>query len=264
MTFGPGAYLVGCALLAVTLGSCAAVAWLVTRAWLGHLRGSPRWLALATLWTAAVVVVHLVPGALTILSRATVPICALLLLAITAYVTGGRSSAAPPSGPPEPDVADTTLARALGTVALLALAACAVALELKVLGHQLTGQDTTNFQVPTVARWIQKGSIWGLNQWTPNYSNSTYPQNGNLVILAFVLPFHRPFLASLEPALFFAMSIAAGYALARELGVPRGTALLLAALFGALPRATDHGLRGAMTDEPTVALEAGGAWCLRR
>ena len=70
MTFGAGAYLVGCVLLAVTLGSCAAVAWLVTRAWLGHLRGSPRWLALATVWTAAVMLVHLLPGALTILSRA--------------------------------------------------------------------------------------------------------------------------------------------------------------------------------------------------
>lgn len=251
MRFSLGDYLEGLALLLVTLGACAAAALLVTRRRLGHLRGAPGLAAWATLATAFVVLVHLVPGALGILGRATVPLVAVILLAAVAglLTERGRDDAPGAAEPEEP-----RLSRAVGGAAVLAVAACAVALAYKSTGGLLTGQDTTNFQVPTVARWLQGDSVWGLHQFVPLYSSATYPQHGNLLILALVLPFDRPFLAVLAAAPYVALAVVVVYAIGRELGAPRGAALMTAALFGAVPELADVGLQGALNDAPTAAL----------
>jgi hypothetical protein len=254
MDFGFGDYLEGLALLLFTFGACIAAGTLLARRWVGHLRGSPRWLALATAWTATIVAAHLVPGALGILTRGTVPLCAALILAAAVAIARRPHAEDEADAALAPDVPDDRLSLALGVAGAFAFAACALALEQKLAGRVLLGQDTTNFQVPTVARWLLNDSVWGLHQFVPDYSNATYPQNGNLVILSFVLPFHRPFLAGLQAAPYLALVVVAAYALARELRVPRGTALLAAVAAGTAPRLVDVGLRGAMTDAMTTAL----------
>jgi hypothetical protein len=264
MSFGFGEYLEGMALLLGTFGSCIWAGALFTRRWLGHLRGSPRWLALATVCTATVCAAHLVPGALGILTRGTVPACAALILCLALLTERGRTAPTERDGSPEPEAADNPLSLALGTFAVLALLTCAVVVEQKGLGKVLGGEDTTNFQVPTVTRWLLRDSVWGLHQFIPDYTNATYPQNGNLIILAFILPFHRPFLAGFESVPYLALCVLTAYGLARELRAPRGTALLAAAAVGALPRLADVGLRGAMTDAMATALLGIGVLFLLR
>ena len=262
MQFGFGEYLEGLTILLVTVGACSAAAWLLTRRWLGHLRGASLAAAFGTIATTTTILVHLVPGALGILNRATVPAFALLVL-LTAVAATRRPAAAPDRDdlpePPEP-----MLSRVLAAVAILTVSACAVAIEYKLTGRLLTGQDTTNFQVPTVARWLQSDSVWGLNQFVPGYSNATYPQHGNLLILALVLPFDRPFVAILAAAPYYALAVLVVYALGRELGAPRSSALLAAACFGALPQLADVGLKGTLNDAPTAALLGVGMLFLLR
>jgi hypothetical protein len=255
-TFPLGDLLGGLVFLAAVLGACGRVAVVLQRRALGHLRGAPRWLAVATLWTAAVCLVHLLPGALGLLSRTAVAGAALtILVAATA-----ASRHTPPSGG-----ADREGTSLVGGALAIAVAACAVAIVARQVGHEPLGQDTTNFQIPVAARWLQTQSLWGLHQWVPDYMSATYPQNGNVLLLATILPFERPFLATLVSPVFYGVCLLAVYALARELRAPRGAAMTAAGAMGAMPQMMDLGLQGAVTDAPAAALLAiGGLFLLRQ
>src|SRR5215210_1791921 len=92
-------YLIGLAFLVGTLGAVGVAAALVARRRLPSLRGAPRALAYLLLASAGVLAVHLLPGALGLLSRESVLAAALLACLATLLV--------PPtaSGVPVPDPA---------------------------------------------------------------------------------------------------------------------------------------------------------------
>jgi 4-amino-4-deoxy-L-arabinose transferase-like glycosyltransferase len=253
VSFGLGAYIGGVAMLAFVLGSAFAAAYLITRRALPELAGPPRWLALATVTTAAVIAVHLVPGALGVLTRGTVIASAAVLLAVSVGLCRHGSWV---EGDPDPipDAPDTSISRLLAAVALGAVAVGALAVVVKIAGLPPAGVDATNFQIPTVGRWLQNDTVWGLHQFLPGYSNATYPQHGNLLMLALVMPFDRPFLAPLSALPFYPLGMLAVYALGRELRVPAGTAVLGAAVAAAIPVATVVSVRSAVTDMPCTAL----------
>ena len=73
-------------------------------------------------------------------------------------------------------------------------------------GAPITSIDAQNFQVPIVARWLQGDSLWGLHQFIADYSNATYPQNGNLLVAVVMLPFDSAFLARLVAAPYWALA----------------------------------------------------------
>jgi hypothetical protein len=124
--------------------------------------------------------------------------------------------------------------------------------------------DTLSYQLPQVARWIQTGSLWQLDQFFPDYSNATYPHHGQLLLLAVVLPFRAVFLARLVPVPYLGLTALAVYAAARELGAVRAWAALGAALALAVPIFVLTGITGANTDTPMTFFTASALLFLLR
>ena len=48
--------------------------------------------------------------------------------------------------------------------------------------------DILNFHLPGVARWIENGSIWQVDNFLPIVAPGNYPNNGDVILLAAVLP----------------------------------------------------------------------------
>jgi hypothetical protein len=247
---------VGMVVLAVVLGACALPAWVVVARGMPWLRGEARALALGVAFTAAVVGVHLVPGALGVFVPGAVVIVALAAAGLVAWRVRGASADA--------DATDRERIPWWAWAAPLVLAGCALALLRDLAGAPVTSIDAQNFQVPIVARWIQGDSLWGLHQFIADYSNATYPQNGNLLVAAVMLPFDSAFLARLVAAPYWAMAALGVYAIARELNAPKPGAMLAGTAFAALPVMAKAGLEGVQTDAPMLACLAAGVLFLLR
>lgn len=193
-------------------------------------------LAWAVVAPAFLIAEHLIPLALGVLSRGTV-------LLTTALLLGGAVKAR--RGP------RARLRRVRFRAAWLIpiVPAAGVVAYLGVHADEPSFSiDTLSFQLPQVARWIQTGSLWQLDQFFPDYSNATYPSHGNVLLLAVTLPFDSTFLARLVAVPFAAGTCAAVYAGARELGATKAWALLGASVLAAAPVLTRTTVAGANTD----------------
>ena len=247
-----GDVVVGVVLLALVAGGCGVTAWAAVRGWLA---GAPAVLAAMTAFTAALVAVHLLPGVLGLLVPAAPAVLAVALgAAAWRWMPRASGSAAGDDG-------GTPL---WAWLPALLLGGCALMFLREVAGAPITSIDAQNFQVPIPARWIQRESIWGLHQFIADYSNATYPQNGNLLLAAVMLPFDSPFLARLVAAPYWALAGVGVYAIAREVGAPRAAAPLAGAAFVAIPVMVRAGLEGAQTDAPALACLAAGVLFLLR
>ena len=263
MTLGAGAFAVGLALLAFSLGCAALAGQRLARVTAPGLRGLDAVLAW-TLWaSAALIGEHLLPLALGILSRGTVVASSALVLGVAIWLDRRRARDAVGVEPSWSLPSSGWLLGLAGLGAVLAAGAALAYIEQHA-GLTLAGTDTTNFQIPQLGRWMSSGSMWQLDQFFPDYSNATYPHNGNVILLAVVLPFHSAFLAQLVALPFAALACVAVYAGGREIGAERGWALLAAALAAALPVLDKSALTGAQTDTPMLAFFAGGCYFLLR
>ncbi len=262
VTLGFGAFLGGLAMLTAVLGVAAFAAHVARRRLAPELTGLPGALAWALLATTALIVEHLVPLALGVLSRGSVlAVTALVLMAALLARRGARQ--VPPGAPAAaPDGARAVLVLAAGA-ALVAAGAAAAFLRYHA-AEPTVSSDALNFQIPQVARWIRSGSMWELDQFFPDYSNATYPHHGNLLLLSVVLPFKAAFLARLVPVPFAVLTCAGVYACARELGAARAWALLAAALPAATPIFLQVALDGANTDTPMTFFVVAAALFLLR
>ncbi|MEA2496430.1 MAG: hypothetical protein QOJ29_4341, partial [Thermoleophilaceae bacterium] len=200
--------------------------------------------------TAAVLFAHLIPGILGVLTRGAPVVTAAILLAATRVVPQSRR--APFAPPPEP-LPSPRWSWALALVAVAAATIGALAFLLTRSTHVLDAIDSMTFHLPTVARWIQTESVWGLHQFSPEFSNATYPQNGLVMQLAAVLPWHSPFLVRFVNLPFVLATAAAVWALARELGAPSSSALLAGAASAAIPAIARPALEQAQVDAPSLA-----------
>jgi hypothetical protein len=252
----------GTLMLALVAGCAGGAGWLVVRRHAPDLSGLPRLLAWSLCATAALIVIHLAPLALGILTRGTVLVAALIVAGAALALRGPAAAAQAPRVPAGPD--GGFLPRACALVAAALAAGAGLSLLVKVAGVPTLSVDALNFQIPVVAHWIQTGSAWGVKQFGPDYSTATYPQNGNVLILAATLPFHSAFLARLVAVPYGILACAAVYACAREIGAARAWALLCAAAIGAMPVIEKVSLDGAQTDAPMFACMAAGALFLLR
>lgn len=245
-----GEYIGGLALLVAVAGACA-----VATLRLLAPRGVSGLIGASTVWSALLVFVHVAPLALGVLSRGTVLVTA--ALALTAAVVLGRrvpvGDAVPGGGWGVP-----------ATVAGVVLAGAALASLEATAGRPFTGLDALNFQLPQVARWIQTGTLWRLDQYIVDYSNTTYPHTGNVVLLAATLPWHSAFAAGLAPVPFYVLAALGAMAAAEELGAPRRDAAAAAVVLAAVPVLARSGLQGALSDAPMLAWLAAGVLFLLR
>ena len=127
-----------------------------------------------------------------------------------------------------------------------------VALLLASLRENLTSAplsvDLLNFHLPVVARWIETGSIWQIDVFLPDVSPGHYPQNGDVILLAAVLPWRNDWLAHLAVYPYWALTGVGVYALARELRAPAAAATVAACLTLVVPALAVPALSAGLVD----------------
>lgn len=227
-------FLAGAALFAVMLAAVVAATALVARRRLRHLDRLELALASLVVGTAVLIAVHLVPLMLGVLARGTVLAAAALAVGLAALVRPADGPVAcadrRPQRPPS-----ARASWALAGVAAAYAAAAALANLGRWGGDEVIGDDPTSFHLPGVARWIQDGTIWKIDQFVPLLAQGYYPNNGDVVLLSTILPWHNDFLVRLAPAFFLVTTAVAVFAVARELLAPHAASLLAAAAVVSLP-----------------------------
>ena len=227
-------FLAGFALFAVLLTLVGAATALVVRRRLRHLDRLELALASVIVGTTVLIAAHLVPLMLGILTRATVIAAALLAVGVALLVTPA------PPGPDQPPADRPAPPSRQSSWALAALAAAfatiaAVADLGRWAGDELVGVDPLTFHLPNIGRWIQNGSMWHIDQFVPLLAHGNYPNNGDVVLLSTVLPWHNDFLVRLPITFFLATMAVAVFAVARELRASHAAAVLAEATAVSLP-----------------------------
>ena len=258
MDLGARDFLEGAAFALTTLAGCGFAGWVLVLRRLPWLQGVVHALAVFLAVTGLLVAVHLLPGALGVLSRWSVLALALVAAAAAWFVPARADGAdVPRSAEPEPP---DRLALLGVTIALTGALAFVIARSVQTLDSV----DALTTHLPGVARWIQEGSYWQLVQYAPDLSNATYPHNGTLMLLAAVLPWEHVFLVRYVDIPFLLAAAAGLYAIARELGARQAAALLAAAAFTTLAAVNEPALRQAQVDAPMLAWFAIGSLFLLR
>ena len=258
-----GAFLGGLAFLALVAGSSLAFGYVVVHRRFDHLTGAPRLLAVGLLASLGLVAAHLVPGALGVLGRPAVAVTPLALFAgavlLPAAPPAGADNRRPPPAPPSSRASWVLAGAAIGLLALYVLAYA-----VDDGGIATRHVDMTTFHLPNVARWIQGGSFWQIDDFVPHRAFGYYPNNADVVTLAAVLPFDNDFLVRFVNYPFLAMAGLAAYALGRELGGPAASSALFAAGFAAMPVVALIALEGLADTVMLATFGAGLVFLLRQ
>ncbi|HEV7883913.1 MAG TPA: phospholipid carrier-dependent glycosyltransferase, partial [Solirubrobacteraceae bacterium] len=190
--------------------------------------------AAIVLGTAVLIGVHVVPLALGIVARGTVLAAAAVAVGLAALVRPAPAATARPD-PRSPAPASGPLSWVLAGVAAAFALAAAVADLARWGGDEIVGVDPLTFHLPNVGRWIQTGSLWQIDQFVPLQAHGNYPNNGDVVLLSTVLPWHNDFLVRLPIAFYLAVMAVAVAAVARELRAPPAAAVLAGAAAISIP-----------------------------
>jgi hypothetical protein len=243
---GAGMYAAGAALFLIVAG-CSVVTTVALLRPLTHLSGPPRWLAAAIVFTAALTAAHMVPGVLGVLTRGTV-LAAAVLMASAAWLLIGRRAGPPAEAdvPPAPDGPRLTLV--IAGAAGAAILACLFGYYRTEATRSVISDDMFNFHLPLVVRWIQSGSFWPVVDLLPYDTTGNYPQNGDVLMLASVLPWRGDAFARFAVVPFVGLSGLATYALGRELRADRARAALMATVVVSIPILLAAGVTSALPD----------------
>jgi len=230
----------------MTLGSALAVGGLVVGRRLPDLTGTVRLLAWALIATLALIAAHVIPGLAGVLSREAAAVTALLMVAGGALMP--RTAAAkdtnfPAGAPPSGDAARLLAATGCAGFVVWILAAV-----WTLRYHAPQGVDTLSFHLPGVARWIQSGSIWQIDELLPDLYFGNYPNSGDVLLLSTVLPWRNDFLTHFAMVPFIGLTAVATYALGRELRAPAAPAALLGVMVASVPVVVEPGLLNALPD----------------
>lgn len=256
-------YAVGMAFFLPTIACVAASAWLLTSRRLANLRGAMRIVAVALLGTGILLFVHILPAAVFLLSRQAVLVVAVGVLAGVLRVSRARDTE-PADFPRIRNQAESTPARVLAAIGIGGFAAWLLAVVGQLRYHAPTGIDTLSFHLPGVARWVQSGTIWQVDNMIPDLFFGNYPNNGDVVLLATLLPWRNDFLTHFAIVPFIPFMVLAAYCVARELRAPASAAALLALTVAAIPVVVQPGLDNALPDAIMFATFAAGLAFLLR
>jgi hypothetical protein len=276
-----GPFVVGLVFLLLTFGAVVATAVLALRRRLPELSGLTWLLAFSILATVDLIGVHLLPGALGVLNRETVLLTAMLTLGVVALArraSSARDIVSDASNIRRPDASNVSLAaqRAVAgwlsrnATTALAIAAtalfCAYALAYLKINGSLAPFDTDSlsFHLPDVGRWIQTGTFWQNIELVPLQSWGAYPNNGDVVLLAWVLPFRSDVLVRVAMLPYLGLAAIAIVGIARELRASTATGTLVAVALVAMPAVVTPSLVNVQTDAVMLATFASGLYFLLR
>lgn len=237
----PGGYLAGTLFLLAAAGAVGFAAVRICARRLPLETGPVRAVGFVLLSGSLLAFSVLLPGALGILTRGTFLGTAALIALLAALIGPVRGGEPAPRGAPaareaaELDGAPLLRRWLLPGTATFVLAAWLIAELLTLAVKPPLAVDFTSYDLPIIGRWIQSGSVWHLTELFPLQTHGTYPQTADLLLAAFVLPFHNDALVTLAPFLAIPVTGLACFCTARELQAPRPTAALLAAVFCAIP-----------------------------
>jgi hypothetical protein len=235
----------------------------VIRSALVHLDPVERAVAGLLTGTGALLLVHLVPLALGILSQGTV-LAASALLALGSLALPPAVEPGEPDPPRPPAPSSSQLSWLLAGGAAAAAGVWALANVREWISRPLQGVDTLTFHLPNVARWMESGSLWQIDQFLPLQAQGYYPNHGDLLLLWGLLPWHNDFFVRVPMVALLAAFGFALWAMGRELGAPPATRLAVAAGLCSLPILANSTIRTAMPDVLLAfALACSGLFLLR-
>jgi hypothetical protein len=255
-------FLAGTALFAVMLAAVVAATALIVRRRLMHLDRLELGLASVVVGTGVLIGVHLVPLMLGILTRGTVLAVAALAVGLAALVKPAFAFAPPEQNAPPPPSSRASWVMAGLAAAFAAIAALADL--ARWAGDELVGVDPLTFHLPNVGRWIQLHSMWQIDQFVPLLAHGNYPNNGDVVLLSTVLPWHNDFLVRLPITLYLVTTAIAVFAVARELRAPVAASVLAGAVVVSLPVVGIATIPRALPDSLMWTTFAGGVLFLLR
>jgi hypothetical protein len=258
-----GSFVLGGAIELVIVGCGVAAGVAIVRRRLDHLSGAPRATAIATLTIACVLASEVVPLALGVMTRGTVVLAAVLVLLASLGAVPARYGRAE-TDPAPPRVPFQHISWLFAGAAVLATAIDWVAFVDAHAAVRVTSVDALAFHLPGVTRYIQTGSLWHSAQFLPGQAQGNYPQYGDLLLLAAVLPWHSTALIRYVDPLLLAVAGVAVYGLARELRASGSTAALVACALVAIRPVVGPGLPDVITDPALTAGFATGALFLVR
>ena len=263
---GTGPLLAGLVLLVLILACVFGASALLMARWGQALTGPMRALGHAVVATAILLAIHILPGMFGMLSRTSVLVAAALALAIAWWASRQtpRRAARPRYEMRAGLVAGSPASWVLALAVTGAVVGAAVAYLRLAFGTVPLGVDALTFHLPDVSRWIQTGSLWQIDQYVPELANGNYPNNGDVIFLALMLPFRSAVLVRAAMIPYLALSSVGVYAVARQLRSPRSSALLFAAASAAIPAVVDPALVDTQTDTLMLfGFVAGGAFLIR-
>lgn len=241
------AFIEGLVILLAMLACVLATAWFVMRGRVTGLDGHLWLLAYAVVATAVLLAVHIVPGALGVLNRFTVlgasVIALLAAIRLRAHSSEGTRRRARQRADRIAAPLATSSRHGYESPWSWTFALAATGLVAGVSLHYVTSSfgtapgslDALAFHLPGAARWIQTGTFWEINQFIPALAHGDYPNNGDVVFLALMLPFKSALLVRAAMIPYLALTGIAVYAVARELDAPRPASVLFAAAFCSMP-----------------------------
>lgn len=247
-----GEFLAGSVLFGATLAAVTAAALALVP------RDNPpgdrlaRSVAVGLVATVLLVAAHVVPLALGVLSRGSVLMTGAAILG-AALLARGRLAGGDGRMPKPVSRRVTDPSTALAVVTGLLVGAAVLAVALRDGTTALDHVDMVSFHLPVVADWIQSGSAWQITQHIPQQAQGAYPHNGDVLLLAVVLPWHSDFLVRFAEYPFLVLAAAALVAAARELGCTRSTAALVALALVSVPAVLHSAVGQAMPDTVLVA-----------
>ncbi len=239
-------YLAGAGIFAAMFIATLAGAWLLLQRRYRHLRGAEAVVAFAALAALGILAVHLLPAAAGILGRGSVLAAAILWLLACRLVPAGPPVAA--EDPPEVDDRYAPASRPLAALACGLAAVFVVTFALDQVVRPAVSVDLLNFHLPSAIGWIQSGSLWQVDNFLPMVAPGNYPNNGDVMLLAAILPWHNDFLAHLAIWPFFVLTGVATYAGSMRLGAARSAALVAGCLALAIPVVAVAAMAASITD----------------
>jgi hypothetical protein len=152
----------------------------------------------------------------------------------------------------------------LAAAGLVLVAAYAVAYMHVHIADRPTGVDTLGFHLPAVIRFIQTGSLWHTTQYISQQAQGNYPQYGDLMLLAAVLPWRSVALVRYVDPVLLAIAVLGVYAIGRELQASASAALIAACSLVAIGPICLPAFRDQLTDPTFLAAFSAGVLFLLR
>lgn len=242
------------------LAGCGGAGWILVSRRLAWMATEVRVVAWALLTTAAVAFSHLLPLILGVLTRGTAVATSLAVLVAVSRVRPSAGAAQEPNR----GVQSGRWEWLLAGVSCVFAGAYVLAFLRVNRSVAVSDIDSTAFHLPVVARWIETGSVWRLDDFVYGWGFGAYPQTGNLLQTAVVLPWHDDFLLRAVGPVFLLLCAVGAYALATEIGARRAPAAAFAALVPMVPAAVGPGLANGQTDAIMAAGFIGGILFLAR